>query len=189
VIKLALLVTVGSALLLSQVSPEPSSDPDGPGPFANSGQVVIVVVTILINAFSGWYTNKTADQREARKEKLLLEQRKLDDEKQDRQRRYDLEDRKDARDELERRLQERAAELARKVDERAEIRDEKLDNITTLVDGAKSVLLQQIADLKREKADKSGLPEDRAAAESAQRAADEQHARVQAAAARARPGD
>ena len=67
---------------------------------------------------------------------------------------------------------------------------EKLDKITILVDGTKSAMLRKIAVLMRNTADKSGLAKDIKMADEAEREADEQEARVQAAvdaAAKAKP--
>lgn len=58
------------------------------------------------------------------------------------------------------------------------VRDAKLDNITILVNGRYSLVLQELADVKRQLAAVTGREIDRVAAALAQQAADEQAARV-----------
>lgn len=64
------------------------------------------------------------------------------------------------------------------------VRDRKLDNITVLVNGRYSLVLQELADVKRQLATVTGREIDKVAATLAQQAADEQAARVVAPPAR-----
>jgi len=66
-----------------------------------------------------------------------------------------------------------------------EQQDAQLTHIITLVDGTRSQLLNEIADLRDAKAVASGLPADRTVADDARKRSDEQEARVIAAAATA----
>jgi hypothetical protein len=173
-IKLSLGIAVVSALLLLlQAPPEPGNEP-GTGPFANSGQMLLAAIVVIMNILTGWYNNFMTDRREERKENALLKQRE-----------QDIAERREARLELERQLQQRAEDVKRDLDDardrleqKVDATAQKTDNITTLVDGARSKLLQEIADLKKVVASGSGTEADKQSAESAQQASDEQHRRV-----------
>lgn len=94
-LKTSVAIAVVVGLLMAQTPPEPTQIGDHHiGPFANSGQAIIAVIIILVNAANLAYTNWMANQREARKEQMELERRKLD-----------MEERREAREELRLRLQ------------------------------------------------------------------------------------
>lgn len=84
-------------------------------------------------------------------------------------------------------LHETRADIVTKVESNAavgktvgEARDKKLDRIEILVDGRYSQVLQELADLKQLVATRSGVADDQAEADVAQRRADSQAFRVAA---------
>jgi hypothetical protein len=76
------------------------------------------------------------------------------------------------------------AEIGRQA---GKMRDQKLDNITILVDGRYGQVLQELADVRQLLATHSGTTSDQAAASIAQQAADDQERRVEQSKARPTP--
>lgn len=181
------------ALLLSQVPTNSVPEPHDPiGPFENAGQVLIIVFTMVTQFGSTLFLGWQQGNREKAKDALALKQRELDIQERKMLREFDLADRAEARLELERKQKEAARDvkddlesakrlLVVKVEEtrkHTELQGEKLDQITTLVDGAKSELLREIATLKQDKANVSGSAADQVAADAAEQLSRNQDQRI-----------
>jgi hypothetical protein len=142
-VKLTLAVAAVAAFLAFQ-TPGDAPNPDAtPGPFANMGQVLIVVVTILANVVSAIYTRKAnTDQLKSDREATLA-MRKADLDAAAQQRQWDLEDRREARLLLDQQTAQRAQEVkfelertADKVKDRLAETERKIDDNTDLTQKA-----------------------------------------------------